>query len=651
MDQPVTTISGLASGLQTDDIIAQLIQLERQPIVRLQNQQARLRTKQSAFQELNTRLSALQDAAKTLGAASFYQRRTATSADPKVLLATAEAGALAGDYSLTVDAVARAHQVKSGSFADLDVTRLQTGTLQIVSGTQTTTVTLDDTNNTLNGLRDAINAANTNVRAAIVQDGDASYRLVISARSTGTANALTITNKLTGGTGSAVTLTDLQAAADAQVTLGAGAGAITVTRSTNHLVDVIPGATLDLLTASATPVNVTVAQDTTGIEDAVKKLVEQYNNAHEFVNSQSSFNSDTGVGGILLGDRTLADVQSSLLEVFSGAGTGLSAGAFNTTGLSLDGKGKLVLNEDTLHESLVSDPDGVLRALALSATSTSSLIQFIGVGPRTVVSGAALDVTITQAATQARVTGGVAQSGPLDADETLTINSIDIALTAGMTQAQVLAAINARSAELGVRAYATASDGTGTGTYLSLVSRAFGGNATFTVSSSVSKGSGVTSGIGKVDATPASPGGEGGAGTGAVGVNVAGTINGEAATGLGQVLTGNVGNAVTEGLRLRITAAAPGNLGTITLTHGIASLAQKGIEALTDDAIGPIQVATDGLDDRIEDIDDLIEAREAAVRRKEAELRRKFAALESALSQTQSQSNYLASQLNGLSAR
>src|SRR5439155_23589457 len=150
----------------------------------------------------------------------LFDSRTAASSNTSVLNAAAGIAAAPGDYVVTVGALARAHQVVSQGFGDVNTTGVGTGTFTITAAGQSTTIQVDSSNNTLGGLRDAINRANGNVSASIVQDGDNSYRLMISSKATGTANALTISSTLSGGTGP--TFSDLQSAQDARVTLGSG---------------------------------------------------------------------------------------------------------------------------------------------------------------------------------------------------------------------------------------------------------------------------------------------------------------------------------------------------------------------------------------------------------------------------------------------
>jgi flagellar hook-associated protein 2 len=645
--QGVAAVGGLISGLQTDDIIQKLISLDQLPIQQYQAQQDRLRTKVAAYQEANTRLLALQDATSQLATSSLFASSSAVSSDTDVVNATAEKGATAGQYSITVQSLARAHQVVSQSYSDLTTTSLGTGTLTITAAGQTTTVQVDSSDNTLGGLRDAINRANTNVGAAIVQDGNSSYRLMVFSKQTGTANALTLNSTLSGGTGP--TFSDLQTAKDAQIQLGSGANAITTTRSTNTVQDLIPGVTLNLASeAPSSPVTISVSQDTQTIQSAVQKFVDQYNHVVDYMNQQFNYNSDTKQGGTLLDDFTLQQVQSQLQQVITTSAPGAASGGLAAVGVSMGDDGKLSLNAATFQSKLSADPNSVTKLFALTAQATNAAVQFVGSGPNTVVNGSSYAVNITQTASQARVTAGAAQTGPLGADETLTINSVAVALTAGMTQAQVIQAINAQSAKAGVSVAATGADGTGTGGFLSFRSTAYGSGAAVSVVSNVSATSGSSTGVGTVAATAASPAGETGAGTGQAGTDVAGTINGEAATGKGQLLGGNAGNSTTDGLQLLITATAPGSLGSLQLFDGIASATQRMLNSLTSGPNGAIQSQEDSLQKDIQSLQTTIDAQTAASKLKEDQLRQEFNDLETTLANFQSQSSYLTSQLASL---
>src|SRR5205807_804210 len=134
-------------------------------------------------------------------------------------------------------------------------------------------------------------------------------------------------------------------------------------------------------------------------------------------------------------------------------------------GVTMGDDGKLAFDSAKFQSKLASDPESVRRVFALTVKATHTGVDLVTAGAKTVVDGTAYAVNITQAASQARVTAGAAQTAALSSGETLTLNGVSVALTAGMSQAQVIQAINARTADTGVIASGTAADGTGTGSF------------------------------------------------------------------------------------------------------------------------------------------------------------------------------------------
>jgi flagellar hook-associated protein 2 len=192
--------------------------------------------------------------------------KAVTSSSTSTVTASATTDAAPGVYSLTVNRLAQVHQVASQGFSDPN-----------------STITVNGTNNTLQGLANAINASGGDVSATIVNTGAATnpYELLLASKKSGAANAITITNNLAADNGGAVKpllTTTGQAAADASVTLGSGAGALTVSSPTNVVNGLISGVTLNLVAAnSTTPVTLTVANDTTAATKAVQAFVDAYN--------------------------------------------------------------------------------------------------------------------------------------------------------------------------------------------------------------------------------------------------------------------------------------------------------------------------------------------------------------------------------------
>ncbi|MDO8585749.1 MAG: flagellar filament capping protein FliD [Armatimonadota bacterium] len=627
----MTSISGVISGLKTDEIIAKLMQLERMPITRLQAKKASLDEKLKAWQDANTRILALKTKSDALAFSVGFMAKSFSSSDETVVRGSTTTGAEAGVYYVTVNALARAHQQKSVGFADTTNTRVGTGTIGITVGSGTaTTIDIDDSNNTLAGLRDAINRSGAGVNATIVSDGSATepYRLVVTSKTSGTAGAVTLdTSNLSGGT--ALGFTTMQDARDASVTIGEGAGALTVTRATNEITGLIPGVTLNLQSADPTKtVAINIQSDKTAVKQAIKDLIDQYNNLVDFINQQFKYNTATNSGGTLFGDFQLQMIQSDIVGKMFSPVSGLSGSivVLSQIGITTSTDNKLTINETDLDSALAENLDGVMRLFAASATATDSAVSYVSSTSKTVVSGTeGYAVEVTAAATQAVLTAGEAQTGNLAQDETVTINGTAILLTQNMTPAEVVAKINEQSSLTSVIASRV-------GDYLTLTHVGYGSARTIVASSSVSSGG---TGLGSAQSTLIA------------GADIAGTINGEAGTGAGQILTGASGNATTDGLQLRITASAPGSYGTVAFTKGLASDLSDYLTFVTAAGTGTVKTAQTNIETTMRDITDYIAVLEERVSRKEDRLVRQFAAMESALSKLQGQGNYLASQIAG----
>lgn len=106
-------LGGLASGLDTASLINQLMMIEQQPLTLINQKKQTLFNKNSAFQALNTRISALMSAAGDLTLDLNLRAKSATASDTSVLTAKAGSGAAAGSYQMRVDRLATATTVST----------------------------------------------------------------------------------------------------------------------------------------------------------------------------------------------------------------------------------------------------------------------------------------------------------------------------------------------------------------------------------------------------------------------------------------------------------------------------------------------------------------------------------------------------------
>ncbi|HEX2999814.1 MAG TPA: flagellar filament capping protein FliD, partial [Armatimonadota bacterium] len=143
--------------------------------------------------------------------------------------------------------------------------------------------------------------------------------------------------------------------------------------------------------------------------------------------------------------------------------------------------------------------------------------------------------------------------------------------------------------------------------------------------------------------------GENGLGSGTAGQDVAGTINGETASGSGQILTGKAGNAHTEGLILQITSTTTGDHGRVVLSRGVGGGLNSLIDQLTDSSDSVLSGAEDTLQKQMDDIDTEITRSQEQLSRYQDRLREQFDAMESILSTLKNQSSQLSAQIASLS--
>ncbi len=200
------TFNGLASGLNTDQLITDLVRFSQKRIDALKSRERVETSRQTALKGIETRIQTLQTQVAKMGRpqGSVFDRKTVSSSEAGLVTAAAGSTAVAGTTSLRVLSLAQKHQVASQGFDD-PTSEITQGTVEITSGTKSATITIDSTNNTVRGLAQAITNANIGVAASVISDGsDAStqpYRLLLSAKDSGSANAITITNNLAASGG------------------------------------------------------------------------------------------------------------------------------------------------------------------------------------------------------------------------------------------------------------------------------------------------------------------------------------------------------------------------------------------------------------------------------------------------------------------
>lgn len=371
-------ISGLASNLDWEQLVDQLMQIERRPLLLLERRKLEIETEKNAWRDIRTRVNNLRDRIAAVLAADLFQRVEATSSDAARVTAQAASGAVPGTYSVEVQQLATAHAIATDDpaiTADPSTPLGFSGTFRITVGDTSFDVTVDPADS-LNAIRDKINAAvEETIAADPASKADAvraeviGTHLVIARTQTG-QGAIDVSD-VTGTVAQSLTLIDATGAELNVVTQGQDAqftvNGLTFTRSSNTVSDVIQGVTLELHQAGpGQTVTITVGWDDDAVVDAVKKFVEQYNSTLSFMNQQQDYQA--AGGGKLGGDVLLTMLRGELrrlvadpVEALSGSHLDRLAAVGITT---QDKSGTLQLDEAKLREALAADRAAVQRLLA-----------------------------------------------------------------------------------------------------------------------------------------------------------------------------------------------------------------------------------------------------------------------------------------------
>ena len=202
----IVASSGLASGINYQDLIAKSLEIEQGPITLLQERKASLQTVSVEYNKLSLQLSTLKGASSSLASISSFNPNTVsttkTSAGIELLSATVSKAGVAGSYQVHVNQLAQAHSLASQGFVDQTTTAVASSSgsfsFRVGGGGKDTTISVGTTT-TLTQLRDAINSAGGDVSASILNDGSGSnpYRLVLSGNDAGGAKTVTITSNPT----------------------------------------------------------------------------------------------------------------------------------------------------------------------------------------------------------------------------------------------------------------------------------------------------------------------------------------------------------------------------------------------------------------------------------------------------------------------
>lgn len=661
---------GIGSGLDVDSIVSKLMSVEQQPLTLLAQQQSSYNAKISAYGSLQSTLSQFQTAMSSLANVSQYQAYSATSSNSSAVSATTATGATAGNYNIAVSQLAQSQQlasagqsstssaIGSGTSTTLSFTfgSISGGTLSngvysnatfTSNGNPTQSVVINSSNNTLSGIANAINTANIGVTATIINNGNSTnpYQLLLTSTATGQTSSMQVSVSGDSTLSSLLSynpanntgqdLTQTVAAQNANMTING----VAVTSASNTDTNAIQGVTLTLgATTGSTPANVSVSQNTSNIVNAVNSFVTAYNSVALTLQTDTSYNTKTKTAGPLNGEAAVNNIAQDLQNILAQPVAGSSNSALNMlyqAGVTLQNNGTLSVDSTKLQSAIAANPNSFSGLFAETGQTSDSQINYLGATSSTQPGSYA--VNVSQLATQGAATGTAA----LAASTTITTGSNDtlnvtldgltgtVTLGAGTyTPAQLAAEIQSQidgnstfsNAGSSVTATVNASGA------LQLTSNRYGSASNVNITGGNGQATLSFSGASLT-----------------TGVDVAGTINGVAAIGSGQTLTGATGDA-SSGLQIQVTGGALGARGTASYSQGYAYLLNQYVTSVLSPT-GSIQSTTNYLNTLVQDNQQQQSTLTQQLAAVKARYMAQFTALDTLVSSMNATSSYLTQQL------
>lgn len=525
-------------------------------------------------------------------------------------------------------------------------------------GNQSTgSVVIDSSNNTLQGIRDAINNAGLGVTASIVSDGtDKPFHLVLASTKTGASSAMKVTLSGSDGQPADSALASLlaydpsgvqnlkqnSAAQNTQLSVNG----ISITSSSNSIDSAIEGVTINVAKIGST--NLSVSKDISTVKTSINTFIKAYNELNTAMAKLTSYDPDTKAAGLLLGDSTALSIQSQLRKQMGAPITGLTGNlkALSQVGISFQKDGSLSLDTTKLDKAIGENFSDVAGLFAALGKTTDSTVSFTSSTSATKPGTYALNVTTM--ASQGTLKGNTAlpASTVIDSDTVWNVtlndstpavakNTAKVIIPAGSYTPTQLASL-IQSSINGIKAFsdtgssvAATIDGTGK---LSVASARYGSVSNI----AISNGTG----------TPID--GLFGGATPTVGTDVAGTIGGQPVVGSGQSLTGAAGSPA-EGLKVEITGGTIGARGNISFSQGYAYQLNNLATSFLGTG-GMITSRSKGINDSITQVAEQRQRFSDKLNDIEARYRAQYSRLDVTLSKLATTQTYLTQQLAAIAA-
>ena len=366
----LVSFGGLASNLDTNKIVEALVDAQRQPMKKLTQRQNIIQMHEDLVQAVEDRLTVLTQTARGMESIGRLMSPRADSSNPAVVTAVATERAHPGTHVVEVRSLATAQRVLSGPISSAsDPSALSPGTISWQDGNASHEVVVDDSK-TLSDVSSEISLSRAGIASSVLYDG-ANYRL--SVRGTKVGNGAELGLQDTTNLGLGLAENRLQTAQDAQFVLDE---AISMTRPTNIIDDVVEGVTLRL-TAAGPATTVSVSTDSARLAEGIGKFVEHYNLVRESIDAAirpgQNFEKER-----LVGDSTLRNLADALQRIVASAvkqspsQSQSASPSLGSIGVNSNKEGRLAIDSVKLEGAIDDDVGSVARLFGRTRGAAAS---------------------------------------------------------------------------------------------------------------------------------------------------------------------------------------------------------------------------------------------------------------------------------------
>jgi len=383
---------GMASGLDTESIVKQLMQVQRMKVDRYTKQKQLLEWKREDYRDINTKLLTLRNTVFDLQLESSFMGKKVTSSDESILKATAKNTAVEGRFEIVVKQLASGVTKESNYSKDAGIADnklVHAGTFKL-NGVK---ITLS-AGESVAQIAAKINAVSSDTKVKATYDADKNMFYLMTTN-TGSEAKITITDSQFSDVSFLQNFTSASGK-NAVITFNGGSD---IEFASNQFT--FNNINFDLKKADPnTTVTVSVDPDIDGIVDKIKSFVETYNAVMEKMGTKLSEKryrdfepltdeqreamkesdiekwEEKARSGLLTGDSLLSGLYSNIRiaasSAIEGEGKYRTLSSIGITTLSWYDQGKLYIDEDKLRTALTEDLDGVIKLFTATKDADGS---------------------------------------------------------------------------------------------------------------------------------------------------------------------------------------------------------------------------------------------------------------------------------------